>query len=291
VVKMLEFNEFSEDIDIEEQDNTLSSYNEECSNEDCSSEDHDDLKRLSEKKNSFSAIPSKSVGEVLNLIFDMGDHIEVYYGDEQIDSLGSFIIATDDMLIWVGSKGYVNFQHLAGPISIRKVGSSNKKHKQEDRKEKKSHQNSKEEGSKKSKRDAKSKGDENVLNFTKLEAEITEETEEFHQTGTVNIGAQLNEEDEIVSKISKSNENSFGDIEEESTQHVLEENKVTTIQNDVVDDLFSTNTNYALLDENEEEIEKEPMLEAIRSSIDIEEGELFEKSEWNESKDMDQVKK
>ncbi|MGM0827472.1 MAG: hypothetical protein ACQEU4_04525 [Bacillota bacterium] len=142
---------------------------------DCSNLDFDDL-------------PCKSVEGVLNSMFQLGDHLEVFFEDEMIDSGGTFVAAFDNILIWTDNDANVNFTDLCGPISVRKIGSKrkkNQKHKDKnDSKYKRENQNDKK---KKDKGEKKEKGSRNkdvknehsgvneeLLNFVKLEKEEPE---------------------------------------------------------------------------------------------------------------------
>ena len=61
--------------------------------------------------------------EILNTVFKLGDRLRVYFGADLLDE-GSFVYAEGCLLVWVTSRGKVQFTHLQGPISVRKAWST-----------------------------------------------------------------------------------------------------------------------------------------------------------------------
>jgi uncharacterized protein YxjI len=53
-------------------------------------------------------------------VFTLGDPINVYDGDTQIDGTGSFIEIRDRVLVWTDSSGNVRFQVLGDAINFFK---------------------------------------------------------------------------------------------------------------------------------------------------------------------------
>ncbi|SFK02989.1 hypothetical protein SAMN04487936_106210 [Halobacillus dabanensis] len=136
---------------------------ERCCNQDCDS------------------LPCKSVEGVLKTMFQIGDHLEVFFEDERIGSGGTFVAVFNSILIWADYDGNTNITDLCGPISVRKMGTRKKKkqkhnnksrnfnHKSDDHndKKKKNKAEKREKGSRK--KDGKSGVNGELLNFVKLE--------------------------------------------------------------------------------------------------------------------------
>ncbi|MGM0851231.1 MAG: hypothetical protein ACQEWI_01235 [Bacillota bacterium] len=144
---------------------------------------HDHEKHCSNQD--FDNLPCKSVEGVLNSMFQLGDHLEVFFEDEMIDSGGTFVATFDNILIWMDYDANVNITDLCGPISVRKIGTKRKKkqkrndknknntnHKRDNQndKKKKDKAEKKEKGSrKKDVKNDQSGVNEELLNFVKLE--------------------------------------------------------------------------------------------------------------------------
>lgn len=170
---------------------------------------HDHEKECSDQD--FDGLSCKSVEGVLNTMFQLGDHLEVFFEDEMIDSGGTFVAAFDNILIWMDYDANVNFTDLCGPISVRKIGSKKKKkqkhndknknepkHKGDNQIEKKKKDKSEKKEQGPQKKDVKTKQsgvNEELLNFVKLEKE-EDETEGMSQE-SLNL-QQVPEDDETI---------------------------------------------------------------------------------------------
>ncbi|MGM0750694.1 MAG: hypothetical protein ACQET6_02125 [Bacillota bacterium] len=205
--------------DPHDQDECSDDHEKPCSHDHCSDPD-------------FDRLPCKSVEGVLNSMFHLGDHLEVFFEDEMIGSGGTFVAAFDNILIWMDHKANVNFTDLCGQISVRKIGSKRKKNqKQNDKKHKDDNKNDKKQKDKKEKKEKKQKKEkgspkthvnkeqsavnEEVLNFVKLEKE-EHETEERSQLNLSLL--QEHRENEINEDDTSSVEN-FHASDEESLHH------------------------------------------------------------------------
>jgi hypothetical protein len=170
---------------------------------------HDHEKHCSNQD--FDGLPCKSVEGVLNSMFQLGDHLEVFFEDEMIDSGGTFVAAFDNILIWMDYDANVNFTDLCGPISVRKIGSKKKKNQKHNDKNKnvpkhkghnKGEKRKKEKSVKKEqspqKKDVKNEQsgvNEELLNFVKLEKE--EHESEGMSRETQNL-QQVHEDHETI---------------------------------------------------------------------------------------------
>ncbi|SFF80552.1 hypothetical protein SAMN05216353_109118 [Halobacillus alkaliphilus] len=131
----------------------------------------------------FDDLSCKSVGEVLNLMFQFGDHLEVFFEDEMVGRGGTFVETIDNIIIWMDCEENCNITDLRGPISIKKIGTKrNPKHKNEKNtnhtcdnqndKKKKDKAENKEKGSRnKNVKNDQSGVNEELLNFVRLEKE------------------------------------------------------------------------------------------------------------------------
>lgn len=221
--------------------------------EHCSNQDFDDL-------------PCKSVEGVLNSMFQLGDHLEVFFEDEMIDSGGTFVAAFDNILIWMDYDANVNFTDLCGPISVRKIGSKRKKNQKHNdknknepkhkgdnqiKKKKKGKSEKKEQGTqKKDEKNIQSGVNEELLNFVKLEKE-EHETEEMSQDSL--ILQQVHEDNETIENESITVDivDSSGDEGEDSDPDSVDEKE--GVINLLVEDYSN--------DSDEEEEEYTPSLE------------------------------
>ncbi|HZG72345.1 MAG TPA: hypothetical protein VEY51_12490 [Chondromyces sp.] len=59
--------------------------------------------------------------EQLNEAFDLGDRLQVKFGDDKIDGRGSFISAENGVLVWSDNDGRVIFTALGNGISVIKL--------------------------------------------------------------------------------------------------------------------------------------------------------------------------
>lgn len=182
--------------------------------EHCSNQDFDDL-------------PCKSVEGVLNSMFQLGDHLEVFFEDEMIDSGGTFVAAFDNILIWMDYDANVNFTDLCGPISVRKMGSKkkkNQKHNDKKKNEPKHKADKKIDKKKKDKSDRKEKSpekkavkneqsdvNEELLTFVKLEKE-EHETEGMSQE-SLNL-QHIHEDNETIENESNTVETVDSSVDE-----------------------------------------------------------------------------
>ncbi|WRP08729.1 hypothetical protein U9J35_11380 [Rossellomorea aquimaris] len=163
----------------------------------------------------FDGLPCKSVEGVLNSMFQLGDHLEVFFEDEMIDSGGTFVAAFDNTLIWMDYDANVNFTDLCGPISVRKIGSKKKKnqkhndknknvtkHKGENKVEKKKKEKSEKKDQspkKKDKKNEQSGVNEELLTFVKLEKEEHETEGMSRESQSLQ---QVHEDDETIENAS-----------------------------------------------------------------------------------------
>ncbi|MFI8574394.1 hypothetical protein ACIGEL_01690 [Rossellomorea aquimaris] len=226
---------------------------------------HDHEKQCS--NHDFDDLPCKSVEGVLNSMFQLGDHLEVFFEDEMIDSGGTFVAAFDNILIWMDYDANVNFTDLCGPISVRKIGSKrkkNQKHNEKNKNEPKHKGNNQIDKKKKDKPDKKEQGprkkdvkneqsgvNEELLNFVKLEKEEPE-TEGVSQE-TLNL-QQVHEDNEIIENQSNTVEilySSGGEDETSIPDSVDEKEGVINLYND----------DYSNDSDEEEEEEYTPQLE------------------------------
>lgn len=136
----------------------------------------------------FDGLPCQSVEGVLNSLFQLGDHLEVLFEEELIDSGGTFVVAFDNILIWVDHEANVNITDLSGPISVRKMGTKRKKKQKHKEKNNSNHKcDNQNDKKKRDKAEKKVKGsrkkdvkndqsdvNEELLNFVKLEKEEQE---------------------------------------------------------------------------------------------------------------------
>ncbi|MGP4077631.1 hypothetical protein [Halobacillus sp. K22] len=77
-------------------------------------------------KQGFEGLPYIPVEGVLNSMFQVGDHLEVFFENEMSDSGGTFVEAFDNILIWMDYDANINITDLSGPISVRKMGTKKK---------------------------------------------------------------------------------------------------------------------------------------------------------------------
>ncbi|MFE8700536.1 hypothetical protein ACFYKX_07925 [Cytobacillus sp. FJAT-54145] len=124
-------------------------------------------------KNQLSFLQSLTAAEALNFIFSMGDHIQVFSGDKRLDYKGSFVVATDNLLIWVNSSGELNVQHLGGPISIRKVHDPKKKDRKKNKESYKNHKSKEQKHIK----DDRQTVDEEIITFAKYEGNFEQDSD------------------------------------------------------------------------------------------------------------------
>ncbi|MDT9027431.1 hypothetical protein [Rossellomorea yichunensis] len=249
--------------------------------EHCSNQDLDDL-------------PCKSVEGVLNSMFQLGDHLEVFFEDEMIDSGGTFVAAFDNILIWMDYNANVNFTDLCGPISVRKIGSKRKKnrkhydknknepkHKGDNQieKKKKGKSEKKEQGPrKKAEKNKQSDVNEELLNFVKLEKE-EHETEGMSQE-SLNL-QHIHEDNETIENESITVEivDSSGDEGEDYDPDSVDE-KVGVI-NLLVEDYSN--------DSGEEEEEYTPPLETDEDHSEEKESDAGNEEKAENESDSQEV--
>ncbi|WP_052504406.1 hypothetical protein [Rossellomorea aquimaris] len=283
--------------DPHDQDECSDDHEKPCSHDHCS--DHD-----------FDRLPCKSVEGVLNSMFHLGDHLEVFFEDEMIGCGGTFVAAYDNILIWMDHKANVNFTDLCGQISIRKIGSKRKKtQKQNDKKQKDDKKNDKKQKDKKDKKDKKEKKDskekdsrkkdvkkaqsavnEEVLNFVKLEKEEPE-TEERSQ---LNLNLlqdhrenEINEDDissleNFLASDKESLHHSSGEKEEEINLDVEDDFGVSNPENEYITQLDTDGDHSEITD-------AEPVIEELTFENDIKSDEVNTEEEDSETSEEDQA--
>ncbi|WP_341357937.1 hypothetical protein [Rossellomorea sp. y25] len=268
--------------------------------------DHDECSNDHEKHcpdPDFDCLPCKSVEGVLNSMFNLGDHLEVFFEDEMIGCGGTFVAAFDNILIWMDHKANVNFTDLCGPISVRKIGSKRKKkQKQNDKKHKDDNKNDKKQKDKKQKdkkekdkkeKDKKEKGsrkkdvnneqsgvNEEVLNFVKLEKE-EDETEERSQLNLSLLqehweNEKIEDDTTSVENFHASDEDSLHNSSDEMEKEIKLNAEDDSNGSDMEEEYtLQSDTNG----DHSEVTDVEPVIEEVTSEHDIESDEITKEEE------------
>jgi hypothetical protein len=212
----------------------------------------------------FNQIPNKSLAEVLNSIFNLGDHLEVLYEDDKIDDNGTFVAAFNRTLLWADHDGNFNVTDLNGPLSVKKVPSKRRrKKKQKENKRGRREEETKDPKSimkdvmnKMENEESENETEENVILRVMHEDSENEETSEV-TFEIIDDSSEDSMDQEVTSTEEESHEEDDSD-EEEITMVMIEEE-----HHSETDDKFevSVDDTDAEVEDSEEETEEELDLE------------------------------